>query len=95
MTLASCSVHAFTHFQQAAYLPPTAFVSCVPSHWLNVADHDNKLTGPDAVKFFERSGLPRPILAKVWALADSARKGYLDPATFTKVCLVKLKALQT
>ena len=53
---------------------------------LELADHDNKLTGPDAVKFFERSGLPRPILAKVWALADSARKGYLDPSTFTKVC---------
>lgn len=56
------------------------------SSWFDLADtdHDNKLTGPDAVKFFERSGLPRPVLAKVWALADSSRKGYLDPATFTK-----------
>lgn len=50
-----------------------------------VPDHDNKLTGPDAVKFFERSQLPRPVLAKVWALADNARKGYLDPSTFAKV----------
>lgn len=58
------------------------------------ADHDNKLTGPDAVKFFERSGLPRPVLAKVWALADSSRKGYLDPATFTKACLCCVQALQ-
>lgn len=52
---------------------------------LLLPDHDNKLTGPDAVKFFERSQLPRPLLAKVWALADSARKGYLDPSTFAKV----------
>ena len=52
---------------------------------LVLSDHDNKLTGPDAVKFFERSQLPRPLLAKVWALADSARKGYLDPSTFAKV----------
>ncbi|DBA71146.1 hypothetical protein WJX79_000852 [Trebouxia sp. C0005] len=56
------------------------------SSWFQLADtdHDNKLTGPDAVKFFERSQLPRPILAKVWALADNARKGYLDPSTFAK-----------
>ena len=52
---------------------------------LVLSDHDNKLTGPDAVKFFERSQLPRPLLAKVWALADSARKGYLDPSAFAKV----------
>ena len=56
---------------------------------MGAADHDNKLTGPDAVKFFERSQLPRPVLAKVWALADSARKGYLDPSTFAKVSLHK------
>ncbi|KAL3143092.1 hypothetical protein ABBQ38_003366 [Trebouxia sp. C0009 RCD-2024] len=56
------------------------------SSWFQLADadHDNKLTGPDAVKFFERSQLPRPVLAKVWALADNARKGYLDQATFAK-----------
>ena len=29
------------------------------------ADVDGKLTGGDAVKFFERSGLPRELLAKV------------------------------
>mmetsp|Transcript_2243 Transcript_2243/g.6668 ORF Transcript_2243/g.6668 Transcript_2243/m.6668 type:complete len:552 (+) Transcript_2243:276-1931(+) len=46
------------------------------------ADADGRLTGPDAVKFFERSGLPRDQLAKVWALADNARRGYLDTHTF-------------
>ena len=51
--------------------------------WL-AADHDNKLTGPDAVKFFERSGLPRQSLAKVWALSDNARRGFLDFKGFKK-----------
>ena len=59
-----------------------------------ITDHDNKLTGPDAVKFFERSQLPRPLLAKVWALADSARKGYLDPSTFAKVNTLAARTCQ-
>ena len=29
------------------------------------ADSDGRLTGADAVRFFERSGLPRDLLAKV------------------------------
>ena len=61
------------------------FPSNVSQQHLSPSDHDNKLTGPDAVKFFERSQLPRPVLAKVWALADNARKGYLDQSTFAKV----------
>ncbi len=48
-------------------------------------DRDGRLTGKDAVAFFERSGLPKSELAKVWAYSDSARKGYLDQATFYKV----------
>lgn len=32
---------------------------------MDCADGDGKLTGGDAVKFFERSGLPRDLLAKV------------------------------
>jgi hypothetical protein len=48
------------------------------------ADNDGRLTGGDAVRFFERSGLPRDQLAKVWAFADSARRGYLDVAAFTR-----------
>ena len=37
------------------------------------ADVDGKLTGGDAVKFFERSGLPRELLAKVCMHASLAR----------------------
>jgi hypothetical protein len=48
------------------------------------ADGDSRITGPDAVKFFELSGLPRDVLAKVWAHADSKRQGYLDFNAFVK-----------
>ena len=33
--------------------------------FIHLPDADGKLTGGDAVKFFERSGLPRDTLAKV------------------------------
>ena len=56
------------------------------------ADGDGRITGPDAVKFFERSGLPREMLAKVWAGADSSRRGYLD---FTAFCRVRLGMSQS
>lgn len=62
------------------------------------ADRDGRLTGSDAVKFFERSGLPRAQLAKVWALADNGRRGYLDVYTFSYVGFVTsvaCKALQS
>ena len=49
------------------------------------SDRDGRLTGKDAVAFFERSGLPKSELAKVWAFSDSARKGYLDQTAFYKV----------
>ena len=51
-------------------------------------DRDGRLTGKDAVAFFERSGLPKSELAKVWSYSDSARKGYLDQTTFQKVSIV-------
>ena len=47
-------------------------------------DKDGRLTGSDAVGFFERSGLPRDQLAKVWAFADTSRRGYLDFEAFRK-----------
>ena len=46
------------------------------------ADGDGRLTGGDAVEFFKRSGLPREQLAKVWAMADSSRRGFLDQHSF-------------
>lgn len=51
------------------------------------SDRDGRLTGKDAVAFFERSGLPKSELAKVWAFSDSARKGYLDQTAFYKVMI--------
>lgn len=53
--------------------------------WFQAADQDRdgRLPGHDAVTFFERSNLPREQLAKVWALADNGRRGYLDVQTFS------------
>lgn len=47
-------------------------------------DRDGRVTGKDAVVFFEKSGLPREVLAKVWDMANSQRQGYLDRLAFTK-----------
>eukprot|EP00887_Chlorella_sp_A99_P005433 scaffold1.g5433.t1 len=55
------------------------------------ADRDGRLVGADAVRFFERSGLPREALAKVWAHADNKRQGFLDlPAFIRALELVSL-----
>lgn len=54
--------------------------------WFAIADsdRDGRVTGKDAVEFFQRSGLPREVLAKVWDLANSNRQGFLDRAAFHK-----------
>ena len=54
--------------------------------WFKIADedHDGRLTGADVVKFFSRSGLAKEDLAKVWAVADSTRQGYLGKSQFLK-----------
>ncbi|KAK2080274.1 hypothetical protein QBZ16_000127 [Prototheca wickerhamii] len=54
--------------------------------WFEQADtdRDGRLTGSDAVTFFQRSGLSRELLAKVWAQADYTRRGYLDLPAFAK-----------
>ncbi|KAI5674760.1 hypothetical protein M9H77_15124 [Catharanthus roseus] len=47
--------------------------------WLlgKTIDGDGRLTGPDAIKFFSLSNLPRQDLKQVWAIADSKRQGFL------------------
>ena len=66
--------------------PPTSTLtlSSLPKPPPISTDNDGKLTGADAVAFFERSGLPRPTLAKVWTLADAGRRGFLDRRGFAK-----------
>jgi len=60
--------------------------SVIFDRWFQFADgdHDGRVTGKDAVVFFEKSGLPRDVLAKVWDMANSQRLGYLDRAAFHK-----------
>ncbi|EFN59109.1 hypothetical protein CHLNCDRAFT_33853 [Chlorella variabilis] len=54
--------------------------------WFQMADtdRDGRLTGADAVRFFERSGLARELLAKVWANSDHKRQGFLDFHAFVR-----------
>mmetsp|Transcript_11752 Transcript_11752/g.21123 ORF Transcript_11752/g.21123 Transcript_11752/m.21123 type:complete len:544 (-) Transcript_11752:1029-2660(-) len=54
--------------------------------WFQVADsdRDGRVTGKDAVQFFEKSGLPRDALARVWELANDKKLGFLDRACFYK-----------
>ncbi|KAL4430913.1 hypothetical protein ABPG75_006169 [Micractinium tetrahymenae] len=66
--------------------PPKLAVHDMYRRWFQMADADNdgRLTGQDAVRFFERSDLPRDILARVWANSDSRRQGFLDFASFVR-----------
>eukprot|EP00878_Enallax_costatus_P010310 GHUV01010760.1.p1 GENE.GHUV01010760.1~~GHUV01010760.1.p1 ORF type:complete len:203 (+),score=19.42 GHUV01010760.1:417-1025(+) len=54
--------------------------------WFKIADgdQDGRVTGQDAVTFFQRSQLPKEVLAKVWDLANSQRAGFLDRLAFHK-----------
>lgn len=69
--LASCMLvlRQCLHFGFAGLL--TMLARLLPAHArvpaLMPADRDGRLVGADAVQFFERSGLPREILAKVGA----------------------------
>jgi len=73
--------------------------SCSKEHqriyrdWFALADSDGdgRITGPDAIKFFAMSSLPRADLKQVWAIADSKRLGYLGFSEFiTAMQLVSL-----
>ncbi|XP_071728040.1 uncharacterized protein [Rutidosis leptorrhynchoides] len=45
-------------------------------------DQDGRVSGPEAVSFFQASGLPKPVLAQIWTFADQNRTGYLGRAEF-------------
>jgi len=44
---------------------------------------NNKLSGKVLKKFFVESGLPVPVLSKVWSLSDLDKDGFLDADEFT------------
>ncbi|KAK7409862.1 hypothetical protein VNO78_00227 [Psophocarpus tetragonolobus] len=45
-------------------------------------DGDGRISGAEAVSFFQGSNLPKQILAQVWAYADQAKTGFLGRAEF-------------
>lgn len=60
--------------------------AAIYDRWFQFADQDKDLrvTGKDAVAFFEKSELPREILFKVWEMANSTKQGFLDRIAFHK-----------
>jgi hypothetical protein len=54
------------------------------TQWFAVADTDGdgKVSGAEAVQFFQRAGLPQQSLAQLWELADNHATGFLDRKQF-------------
>ncbi|XP_042380222.1 actin cytoskeleton-regulatory complex protein PAN1-like [Zingiber officinale] len=45
-------------------------------------DRDGRISGKEAVTFFEGSNLPRPVLAQIWMYADQRQAGFLGREEF-------------
>ncbi|KAL7588789.1 hypothetical protein Lser_V15G39732 [Lactuca serriola] len=45
-------------------------------------DQDGRVSGAEAVSFFQASGLPKSVLAQIWTIADQNRTGYLGRQEF-------------
>ncbi|CAN1315638.1 Uncharacterized calcium-binding protein C800.10c [Linum perenne] len=45
-------------------------------------DGDGKISGPEAVGFFQGSNLPKQVLAQIWMHADQSRSGFLGRPEF-------------
>ncbi|XP_042492898.1 actin cytoskeleton-regulatory complex protein PAN1-like [Macadamia integrifolia] len=45
-------------------------------------DQDGRISGAEAVSFFQGSNLPKVVLAQIWMFADQNRTGYLGRAEF-------------
>ncbi|KAL7192830.1 hypothetical protein ACSBR2_024613 [Camellia fascicularis] len=45
-------------------------------------DHDGRISGAEAVSFFQASNLPKPVLAQIWMFADQNKTGFLSRTEF-------------
>ncbi|XP_010498512.1 PREDICTED: epidermal growth factor receptor substrate 15-like 1 isoform X1 [Camelina sativa] len=45
-------------------------------------DGDGRISGAEAVGFFQGSGLSKQVLAQIWSLSDRSRSGFLDRQNF-------------
>ncbi|CAL9215713.1 unnamed protein product [Arabidopsis halleri] len=45
-------------------------------------DGDGRISGAEAVGFFQGSGLSKQVLAQIWSLSDRTRSGFLDRQNF-------------
>ncbi|KAK4742262.1 hypothetical protein SAY87_000263 [Trapa incisa] len=67
----------------ASTLNPTPSADLFDSYFRRAdLDHDGRISGLEAVSFFQGSGLPKPVLAKIWDYADQNRTGFLGRPEF-------------
>ena len=52
------------------------------AEWFARAGAGGKVSGAEAVAFFRRSRLPKPVLAKVWSAVDAKKRGLLELPQF-------------
>mmetsp|Transcript_33515 Transcript_33515/g.99767 ORF Transcript_33515/g.99767 Transcript_33515/m.99767 type:complete len:622 (-) Transcript_33515:364-2229(-) len=73
-----------TFGRNAGSSPTRANNATVYDRWFAFADNDRdgRVTGKDAVSFFEKSDLPREVLFRVWEMANSTKAGFLDKPAF-------------
>ncbi|OIW16468.1 hypothetical protein TanjilG_19184 [Lupinus angustifolius] len=45
-------------------------------------DRDGRISGHEAVSFFQASGLPKQVLAQIWGFANQSQSGFLGRAEF-------------
>ncbi|KAK4711624.1 hypothetical protein R3W88_006137 [Solanum pinnatisectum] len=45
-------------------------------------DQDGRISGAEAVAFFQGSNLPKPVLAQIWTYVDQSRTGFLSRQEF-------------
>ncbi|KAK4368222.1 hypothetical protein RND71_012014 [Anisodus tanguticus] len=45
-------------------------------------DQDGRISGSEAVTFFQASNLPKPVLAQIWTYVDQSRTGFLSRQEF-------------
>ena len=54
------------------------------AEWFARAGTGGKVSGAEAVAFFRRSRLPKPVLAKVWSAVDEKKRGVLGLPEFVR-----------
>uniref|UniRef100_M4DN42 Uncharacterized protein n=2 Tax=Brassica campestris TaxID=3711 RepID=M4DN42_BRACM len=79
----STRIYAISDHPQMAAPKPTGGQDLFDTYFRRAdLDGDGRISGAEAVGFFQGSNLPKPVLAQVWSYADAKKAGYLGRAEF-------------